>query len=129
MSLTTAGAVFLAQAAINDTPTFFSSGVNAHLGVGDSNAAFATNQVDLQAATNKFRKVATVTRASGVLTFVATFATGEANYVWHEVGGFNGPTGTQGETMLFRKVEVPNLGEKVNTQTWTLTTTVTFSAT
>jgi hypothetical protein len=31
--------------------------------------------------------------------------------------------------MLFRKVEVPNLGEKVSTQTWTLTTTVTFSAT
>ena len=126
MSLTTAGAVFLATAAINDTPTFYSSGVNAHLGVGDSNAAFSAAQTDLQAATNKSRKVATVTRNSGVLTFVSTFATGDANYEWIEVGGFNADTAG---TMLFRKVESPSLGVKVNTQTWTLTTTVTFSAT
>jgi hypothetical protein len=126
MSLTTAGAVFLATAAINDSPTFYSSGVNAHLGVGDSNSAFSAAQTDLQAVTNKSRKVATVTRSSGVLTFVSTFATGDANFEWIEVGGFNAESG---ETMLFRKVEDPSLGTKVNTQTWTLTTTVTFSAT
>ena len=125
MSLTTAGATFLAQAAINDSPTFFSSGVNAHLGVGDSNTAFSVGQTDLQASSNKTRKVATVTRGTNVLTWTATFNTGDANYEWIEIGGFNA---SSGGTMLFRKVESPSLGTKVNTQVWTLTATVTFSA-
>ncbi len=125
MSLTTAGVTFLMQAAINDTPTFYSSGVNAHLGVGDSNSAFAVGQTDLQASTNKFRKVATVTRASNVLTWVSTFATNEANYEWIEIGAFNAASGG---TMLFRKVESPTLGTKSNAQTWTLTVTATGTA-
>jgi hypothetical protein len=124
-NLTTAGAVFLAQAAINDSPTFFSSGVNAYLGVGDSNTAFAIGQTDLQAASNKTRKVATASRASGVLTFVATYSTSDANYEWIEVGVFNA---SSGGTMLARKVESPSLGTKVNTQTWVLTVTATFTA-
>lgn len=124
-NLTSAGAVFLAQAAINDSPTFFSSGVNAYLGVGDSNTAFSIAQTDLQAATNKVRKVATVTRASGVLTFVATYSTSDANFEWVETGIFNA---SSGGTMLSRKVESPTLGTKVNTQTWVLTITATFAA-
>jgi hypothetical protein len=124
-NLTSAGAVFLAQAAINDSPTFFSSGVNAYLGVGDSNTAFAIGQTDLQAASNKTRKVATASRASGVLTFVATYSTSDANYEWIEVGIFNASSGA---TMLARKVESPSLGTKVNTQTWVLTVTATFTA-
>jgi hypothetical protein len=124
-NLTTAGAVFLAQAAINDSPTFFSSGVNAYLGVGDSNTAFAIGQTDLQAASNKTRKVATASRASGVLTFVATYSTSDANYEWIEVGVFNA---SSGGTMLARKVESPSLGTKVGTQTWVLTVTATFTA-
>jgi hypothetical protein len=124
-NLTSAGAVFLAQAAINDSPTFFSSGVNAYLGVGDSNTAFAIGQTDLQAASNKTRKVATASRASGVLTFVATYSTSDANYEWIEVGVFNA---SSGGTMLARKVESPSLGTKVNTQTWVLTVTATFTA-
>jgi hypothetical protein len=117
--------VFLAQAAINDSPTFFSSGVNAYLGVGDSNTAFAIGQTDLQAASNKTRKVATASRASGVLTFVSTYSTSDANYEWIEVGVFNA---SSGGTMLARKVESPSLGTKVNTQTWVLTVTATFTA-
>jgi hypothetical protein len=124
-NLTSAGAVFLAQAAINDSPTFFSSGVNAYLGVGDSNTAFAIGQTDLQAASNKTRKVATASRASGVLTFVSTYSTSDANYEWIEVGVFNA---SSGGTMLARKVESPSLGTKVNTQTWVLTVTATFTA-
>jgi hypothetical protein len=124
-NLTTAGAVFLAQAAINDSPTFFSSGVNAYLGVGDSNTAFAIGQTDLQAASNKTRKVATASRASGVLTFVATYSTSDANYEWIEVGVFNA---SSGGTILARKVESPSLGTKVGTQTWVLTVTATFTA-
>lgn len=124
-ALTTAGAVFLAQAAINDSPTFFSSGVNAHQGAGDSSGVFAVAQTDLQAATNKARKVATVSRASGVLTFTSTFTTSEANFEWLEIGIFNA---SSGGTMLCRAVQSPSLGTKVNTQTWTLVTTVTFTA-
>jgi hypothetical protein len=124
-NLTSAGAVFLAQAAINDSPTFFSSGVNAYLGVGDSTTAFDVAQTDLQAASNKTRKVATASRASGVVTFVSTFTTSDANYFWKETAIFNA---SSGGTMLSRKVESPDLGEKVNTQTWVLTVTATFAA-
>jgi hypothetical protein len=126
-NLTSAGAVFLAQAAINDSPTFFSSGVNAYLGVGSGGGtAFAIGQTDLitPLAPNP-RKVATVTRASGVLTFVATYATTDAIGVWSEVGIFNT---SSGGTMLARKVESPDLGTKPNTQTWVLTVTATFTA-
>jgi hypothetical protein len=125
-NLTSAGAVFLAQAAINDSPTFFSSGVNAYLGVGTGNTAFAIGQTDLitPAGTNP-RKVATVTRVGPVLTFVATYATTDANVDWTEIGIFNA---SSGGTMLARKVESPTLGTKVNTQTWVLTVTATFTA-
>jgi hypothetical protein len=122
-NLTSAGAVFLAQAAINDSPTFFSSGVNAYLGAGDSTTAFAIGQTDLQAASNKTRKVATASRASGVLTFVASFGTSDANYAWEEVGIFNA---SSGGTMLARKVEA--LGTKTSAQVWQLTVTATFTA-
>jgi hypothetical protein len=123
-NLTTAGAVFLAQAAINDSPTFFSSGVNAYLGVGSGTTAFAIGQTDLitPAGTNP-RKVATVTRASGVLTFVASYATGDANIAWEEIGIFNA---SSGGTMLARKVE--SLGTKTSAQVWQLTVTATFTA-
>jgi hypothetical protein len=124
-NLTTAGATFLMQAAINDSPTFFSSGVNAHLGVGDSNTAFSIAQTDLQAASNKTRKIATVTRGTNVLTFVSTFTTSDANYEWVETGIFNA---SSGGTMLSRKVESPTLGTKVGTQTWVLTITATGAA-
>jgi hypothetical protein len=124
-NLTSAGAVFLAQAAINDSPTFFSSGVNAYLGVGDSNTAFSIAQTDLQAASNKTRKVATASRVGGVVTFTSTFTTSDANYEWVEIGVFNA---SSGGTMLARKVESPTLGTKVNTQTWVLTVTATFTA-
>jgi hypothetical protein len=124
-NLTTAGATFLMQAAINDSPTFFSSGVNAHLGVGDSNTAFSIAQTDLQAASNKTRKIATVSRAGPVLTFTSTFTTSDANYEWVETAIFNA---SSGGTMLSRKVESPTLGTKVNTQTWVLTIVATGAA-
>lgn len=125
--LTTAGAVYLATACINDSPTFFSSGVNAAQGTGDSSTAFSIAQTDLQAASNKARAVATVTRGTGTLTFVSTFGTSANNWEWLEVGVFNSPT--TGGTMLCRKVQSPTLGTKTNTQVWVLTTAVAFTAT
>ncbi len=125
-NLTTAGATFLAQATINDSPTFFTSGVNAYLGVGDSTTAFNISQTDLQAASNKTRKVATVTRASNVNTFISSFGTSDANWDWNEVGIFN--AGPSGGTMLARKVESPSLGTKTSAQVWQLTVAATYTA-
>jgi hypothetical protein len=65
---------------------------NAYLGVGDSSTAVAASQTDLVAATNKLRKAMDATfpsRASQVVTFKSTFATGDANWTWNEVAIFN----------------------------------------
>lgn len=100
--------------------TKFSS-ANAHIGVGDSSTAFASTQTDLQAATNKTRKAMDATyptRAANVLTWRATFATGDANYAWNERGIFNASSGGQ---MLSRKVIA--LGTKTSSASWQLTCT------
>lgn len=126
MALTTAGRNFIAQAIINDSPTFFTN-ANAHLAVGDSTTAFAVGQTDLQATTNKLRKAMDATyptRATNALTFKATYGTSEANFAWNEWGIFNASTGG---VMLNRKVE--SLGTKVaGTATWVFTVTLTINA-
>ena len=63
MPLTNAGRDFIAQAIINDSPTFFNN-ANAYLGVGDSS-----------------------------VTFKSTFGSSEANFVWNEWGVFNAMSG------------------------------------
>ena len=68
------------------------SNANAYIGIGDSATAAAVGQTDLQAATNKLRKAMDATfpsRASQVMTFKSTFASGDANYAWNEIGLFN----------------------------------------
>ena len=124
MSLTTAGAVFLAKAATGlNSPTLFSL-ANSYLGVGDSTTAFAIGQTDLQAATNKVRFAATsVSESSGVITVVGTAGTSVANHAWEEWAWFNA---SSGGTMIGRKVEA--LGTKTSAQVWTLTGTITFAA-
>ena len=95
-----------------------------YLGVGDSSTAFAATQTDLQAATNKLRKLMTSgsDNGAGVLTFVTTFASGEANFAWAEFASFNASTAG---TMMQRVVS--SQGTKTSGQTWTLTLTVTLS--
>lgn len=95
---------------------------NSKLGVGDSATAFNSAQTGLQAATNKFEQAVDATfptRATNVLTYQATFATGSANFTWNEWGIMNG---TQ---YLNRKVE--NLGTKTSAATWRLTVTTAFN--
>lgn len=125
MAITNAGAVLAAQCLMNDSATFLNSS-NAHLGVGDSNTAFAAAQTDLVAASNKLRKTMESgypTRTSGALTFRSLFGTSEANFAWQEWGVFNASTSG---TMFSRKVE--SLGTKTNTQSWQLTATLTVAA-
>lgn len=97
---------------------------NADIGVGDSSAAEAATQVDLQASTNKLFKAMNATfpsRASQTVSWQSDFLTGEANYAWNEWGIRNGVTRNKN---LNRKVQ--SLGTKAS-GTWTLTGQVTLS--
>lgn len=126
MALTTAGAQFAPKAIFSlNSPTLFTSGANLYLGTGDTNTAFSIANTDLAAPTNKSRKQATASESGGVVTATATWGTSEGNYEWYEWGTFNA---SSGGTMLQRKVESPSLGTKTSAQVWTLTATLTFTA-
>lgn len=125
MALTNAGRDQLAAEAIGESPTPFNN-ANAHLGVGDSTAAFAATQTDLQAASNKVRKAMDATyptRATNVVTARSTFGSSDANFAWAEWAFFNA---SSAGTMLNRKVEA--LGTKASPQVWQFTATLTFAA-
>lgn len=95
---------------------------NAYVGVGDSTTAAAVGQTDLQAATNKLRKVMDATypsRAGQTVMFRSTFGTADANWTWNEWAVFNAATGA---TMLNRKVE--SLGAKTSGNTWILSVSI-----
>lgn len=114
-----------AKSSIGEAVTPFNN-ANAYIGAGDSAAAFAATQTDLQAGTNKLRKAMDAsypTRTGNVLTFQATFATGEGNFAWNEWGIFNAASGG---TMMQRKVE--SLGSKTSAQSWQMTATITLNA-
>ena len=124
MALTNAGRDLVAKAIIGDAYTTYAN-ANAYLGVGDSSTAYAAAQTDLQAATNKLRKAMDATypqRSTNVLTFKSTFASGDANFAWAEVGVFN--AAASGD-MLCRVVAA--LGTKTAGSSWALTHTVTVS--
>jgi len=124
MGLTNAYRDVVANATVGNTITPFNN-ANSYIGVGDSNAAFAASQTDLQAASNKLRKAMGATYptlAAPAMTFRATFGTSEANWAWNEWGVFNG---SAGGTMLNRKVE--SLGTKTSAQSWQITATITLS--
>lgn len=95
---------------------------NARIGVGDSTAAEAAGQVDLQASTNKTFKAVSAgyPQVSGQsITWRAVFGGAEANYAWQEFAVDNGTA------LLNRKVS--NQGTKAAGQTWTIDLTVTLS--
>lgn len=122
MSLTNAFRDLVCAKVVGTASNAFDT-TTGYIGVGDSSTAFAASQTDLQASTNKLRKVCTTASATGnVWTFATTFATGDANFAWAEWGVFNG---SSAQTMMNRKVE--SLGTKTSAQTWTLTATITLS--
>lgn len=119
MALTDAGCKFIASAIINDGLYAFFNNANAYIGIGDSSTAYDASQTNLQAATNKLRKLMDdgyPQRTDNVLTFHSTFGPNDANFEWNEWGVFNS---LSGGTMINRKVEP--LGTKLNTQTWDVT--------
>lgn len=95
---------------------------NARIGVGDSTAAEAAGQTDLQAGVNKLFKAVSAgyPQVSGQsITWRAVFGGAEANFAWQEFAVDNGTV------LLNRKVS--NQGTKAAGQTWTIDLTVTLS--
>lgn len=126
-TLVNGGTAIMLDALIGVNPTFYTNALAA-LGVGDSSAAFALTQTNLQGAvvtTDRIRKAMDATfpsRAANVVTFRSTFATGEANFIWNEWAFFNAVADASG-TMLNRAVV--NLGTKTSAASWQLTATLT----
>lgn len=123
MPLTNAGRDHIATDLNGEAVTEFNN-ANAHLGVGNSSAAFDPAHTDLQGGSS-FRKAMEATfpsRAGNVITAKSSFSTAQANFAWEEWGYFNAAAAG---TMLSRKVE--SLGTKPPTQTWILTATLTIN--
>jgi hypothetical protein len=122
--LTTAGINKLWNLVVGGASDYFNSS-NSYIGVGDSTTAENASQTDLQATTNKFRKVVDsgYPQISGnLIRFQATFGSSEANFAWNEAGVFNAATGG---TMLNRKVV--SLGTKSSGATWSLVVEITIT--
>lgn len=123
------GGTNLMMTLLTGSGTAYTNGVSA-LGVGDSSAAFALTQTNLQGAVNVTDRVrkgmnATFPSVAGaVASFQATFATTDANFEWNEWAIFNNVTDGSG-TMLNRSVA--DLGGKTSASSWQLTVTLTLS--
>lgn len=125
MPLTDVGRNLMIDGITGTAVTAFNN-ANSMIGVGDAVTAFAANQTDLQAASNKLRVAMDATyptRATNVLTFRSTFSTAQANWAWNEWGIFNAASGAT--SMLSRKQEA--LGTKPSSQTWQFTATLTIT--
>lgn len=128
MGITTAGANQLLGLGIGEALTSFAN-ANANVGVGGgagATTAFAISQTDLQGA-SKTRKACDATypsRAAGVLTSRASFASGDANYVWDEASLHNAPSGG---VMLHRVVSAAFFTKNAGITSAVLTLTLTVT--
>ena len=127
MALLNTGRNYMANALIANPTTLFDV-TNATIGVGNSSTVYGATDTNLIGASKAYEVVDIApTIATNVLTFVATFGTGVANFAWEEWGVFNsaGVTPTGGDIMLNRKVE--SLGTKTTAQSWEITATLTVN--
>lgn len=102
---------------------------NAQLGVGDSSAAEAATQTELQAATNRFYAAMNATypsRSNQTVSFQTDFTTSNANYAWNEWTVATGSSGSPPSGTINLNRKVASLGTKAS-GTWTLTAQITFS--
>ena len=108
----------------------------ARLGVGNGAGSAAVGDTDLGAAagsSNRWFQVMDATypqQSNGVITFKATWATGDGNFAWNEWGVDVGtPTVTSGATVnspLVNHKTSAALGTKAS-GSWVLTVTITLS--
>lgn len=123
--LLNAGITEMLKLIVGDGSAIAFNNANARLGVGDSSAAEAAGQTDLQASTNKLFKAMSATYpqvSAQSMTFRASFASGEANFDWREFSVDNGGTGLK---RINRKVS--SQGTKASGQVWDLQLTITLS--
>lgn len=123
--LLNAGITEMLKLVIGDGSAIAFNAANARLGVGDSTAAEAAGQTDLQASTNKLFKgmVASYPQVSGqTMSFRASFGAAEANFDWREFSVDNGGTGLK---RINRKVS--SQGTKASGQVWELQLNITLS--
>lgn len=106
------------------------------LGTGNSATAEAVGQTDLQASagsSNRWFQVMDATypqQSNGVMTFKATFGSGDGNYAWAEWGvDIATPTVTSSAVVnaLFLNRKVASLGTKASGAAWALTETITIA--
>jgi hypothetical protein len=124
--LTTAARDLISAMLLGEATTDFTN-ANSSIGAGNGAGAFSNAHTDLQGG-SKFRQPVDAsypTRAGNVLTFRATFPTGQANFDWNEWGVFN-TQAQSGGTMMNRKPET--LGAKTTAQAWQFTATLTVQA-
>ena len=127
MGLLDAGKDYIASVIIGETVTKFDS-THAYVCVGDSNDVFDAADTDLQAATNKLRKLVDSgypTRTGPLMAFKATFSGSEANHAWKEWGIANGAASGAGVLMLNRLVE--DNGVKAVNQVWVIEVDLTIT--
>jgi len=114
------------MAAGDESGNFFDN-TNAHLGVGDSDAAASASQTGLQAAVNKLYKgmeaAYPMYGSNQQIIFQAVFEAADANFDWNEFTVANGDS--DAAVNLNRKVAAQ--GTKASPQVWTLTLTLTLT--
>ncbi len=126
MASTDKGVIAAASLFIGDGAINAFNVTNSRIGVGDSSTAFAASQTDLQAATNKLRKIvdSAPIRTNNSVDFTSTFTTSEANFAWNEMALFNSASG---DYMATRRT-LTGFGTKTSSDTWIVTITVVFTA-
>lgn len=100
---------------------------NTRLAVGNSDTAAAAGNTDLLGAST-FRKLVSGAPviATNQITFSASYATGEANFAWLEVGV--GWAASGANTLVSRSaITSPGLGTKVSTAVWVLNWTLSIT--
>ena len=117
---------------IVDSGTHYNA-ANTAIGVGDTSTAAAASQTDLSAAVNSANRWVQLvdsipTFATQVLTCVATFATGNGNFVWNEWAiGQNTSSAAAAITASMLNRKVASLGTKTSAVAWAFTVTITIS--
>jgi hypothetical protein len=126
VATTNKGAIAAASLLCGDGAVQPFNATNARIGVGDSTTAFAASQTDLQASTNKLRKIVdgAPVRTSNSVDFTSTFQLSEANFAWNEIALFNS---SSGDYMATRRV-LSGFGTKSSSEVWTVTLTVVATA-
>lgn len=124
MATTDKGAIAAASLFCGDGVIAAYNVSNSRIGVGDSSTAFAASQTDLQATSNKLRKIvdSAPVRSNNSIDYTSTFALAEANFAWNEIGLFDS---SSGDYMATRRT-LSGFGPKTASEQWVVTLTLVF---